>query len=114
MSIEPPMRAFEDKVCSTREQARAFVAQHPDVSPSLAVYLRCDQATDRPPVSGNLKALLEARAIELPDRPGVEIMTPSFAHEILKAWPKAQLVGANEDVQASFDLPHPPSQRTRK
>lgn len=34
----------------------------------------------------------------------IEIASPSFFHELLKQWPRATLVNANDDVQASWDL----------
>jgi hypothetical protein len=34
----------------------------------------------------------------------IEIATPSYFHELLKRWPNATIEGANEDVQASWDL----------
>lgn len=62
-------------VLSTRESARELVRARPDVSG--LVYL---------------------------DAQDVEIAAPSYFHELLKFWPQARLVGANEDVQLSFDL----------
>ena len=103
--VEPPMIVLLRKVYSTREQAREVIASRPDASPTMAVYLRCDKAPAAP------RKLMGAT---IGDRPGVEIITPSFAHEVLKAWPKAQLVGASEEiaegwaVAAREDTPNAP------
>jgi hypothetical protein len=105
-SVEPPMIVLTHRVCGTRNLARKLIGSRPDVSPGLAVYLRCDRAEaakleDMPP---SIRALYEEQGIEPSTELGVEVMTPSFADEILKTWPQAQLVGANRDVQISFDL----------
>lgn len=113
MSVEPPMIVLKRRVCSTRNAAREVIAQRPDVSPSGAVYLRCDRAEATPLESmpSKIRALYEERGIEPSKRLGVEVMTPSFADEILKAWPKAQLVGANKDVQESWNVAADPGRR---
>lgn len=100
------MIVLEHKVCSTRTAARKLIESRPDVSPGLAVYLRCDRAEPPDParLPPNIAALYERNGIEPSTERGVEVMTPSFADEILKAWPKAQLVGADKNVQISFDL----------
>jgi hypothetical protein len=106
MSVEPSMVVLEHKVCSTRNAARGVIESRPDASPGMAVYLRCDRASAPDPseLPANIRALYEQAGIEPSTERGVEVMTPSFAHEILKAWPKAQLVGANPEVQATFEF----------
>jgi hypothetical protein len=106
VSGEPPIVVLKRKVYATRNAARVVVAGRPDISPGLSVYLRCDRAAHPKPeeLPAGLRALYEDRGIEPSTKLGVEIMTPSFADEILRAWPKAQLVGAIEDVQISFNL----------
>lgn len=38
------------------------------------------------------------------DCEAVEVMSPSFAYELLTAWPEAEFVNANEDVAGSVAL----------
>lgn len=40
------------------------------------------------------------------DAGGVEVASPSFLDELLRCWPGASLVNANEDVQDSWDTVH--------
>jgi hypothetical protein len=74
---EPPLVSLCEPVYGTRASAIALVASRPDVDPATVVYLG------------------------LAD---VEIVTPSFAHELLKAWPRLQLAGASKEVALSFDV----------
>jgi hypothetical protein len=108
VSVEPPMVTLKHRVCGTRNLAREVIAERPDASPGLAVYLRCDKATA--PTAEELREKLPALAdhmaeagVELDDTPGVEVMSGPFIDEILKAWPKAQLVGASKEIQREWE-----------
>lgn len=63
------------RVLGDRQEAREFVAAHPEVSG--LVELDCQY---------------------------VEVMLPSYAYGLLKAWPKAVFVKTNEDVSEAISL----------
>jgi hypothetical protein len=67
----------DPRVFATRNLARRVIEARPDVSPTGAVYI---------------------------DLRRVEALGTTFADELLKAWPLAQPLGANEDVQVSWDI----------
>lgn len=65
------------KALGTRSLGQRIVAEHPNVNARIAVYLRVD---------------------------GVRVMTSPVIDELLRAWPKATLAGANEDLLDTWDL----------
>lgn len=69
--------AVRGSVLASRGQAERIVAEHPEIDPATAVTI---------------------------DVSAVDILGPSFAHELLHHWPHATLEGASEDNQASWDL----------
>jgi len=78
-----------------------------DKLPALAARLD-DGRPDDTPVGCVLATRPAAREIvaahEAPDEidcSRVEVMSPSFAHELIKAWPQAMFTNANEDVAGS-------------
>jgi hypothetical protein len=74
-SVEPPLVRPDGPICATRRAARALVESRPDVSPTGCVYI---------------------------DFRDVEAITSPFASELLRAWPFAVPVLANDDVEQTW------------
>lgn len=76
--LMPTRESYEKRsgVWATREQAREVIDRE-QVDPDEAVIIDCSR---------------------------VAILAPSFAVVILAAWPLATLLGANEDVQAAWNV----------
>lgn len=77
MSVEPSIVTPARRICTGRDYARELIASRPDASPGMAVYVKLDK---------------------------VEAVSPPFVHELLKAWPLAEPIGANEDVRLTWDF----------
>lgn len=93
---------LEKQTYATRHAAKKIV-QMTEVPEGEPISLRCDLA--EPPPEEGLPSWLDPEIKdEIRESRGVQIVTPSFAQELLIAWPGLQLIGATEDVQHSFDL----------
>ena len=65
------------RVFATRDLGRRLVASREDVDKSQPVII---------------------------DAEGAEVMTAGFADELLNAWPRAELINANEDIRESWNM----------
>jgi hypothetical protein len=74
---EPPVVTPQHRVSFSRRHARELITARPDVSPTGCVYVRLD---------------------------GVDAVAVPFVGELLATWPLAVPVGANEDVQSTWDM----------
>lgn len=77
---EDPVAAFERRdgtVVGTRQSARDLIDAHPEITNEQVVTL---------------------------DASEVEVASSPFLSELLKAWPLAQLDGANDDVRATWEI----------
>lgn len=83
---EDPVAAFERSdgtVVGTRRRARELIEAHPGITADQVVTL---------------------------DASEIEVAGSPFLSELLKAWPLAQLDGANEDVRATWEIVVEPRQ----